>query len=197
MLSVNEISSHSRLFLLDLVKFSDQNLLNNKRECERKGTELILNHINTEGIKGFYYDEEGKPCLSNGGFISISHSKGMLGLLYNEKESCGLDIEVLGPKAFRVRDKFLSAKELRELENIKAGENIYTLYWAIKESLYKINGKSGLIFAENIFIPSAPRELEFGKVTAEIILNGLRKNYLLAYHFMHNHVMVYLIESTL
>lgn len=194
MLTVNEISTFSQLILLDLQSFALAHSLNNKRECEVKGTQYILNHLNYEGIKEIRYNEHGKPCLDSSVNISISHSKGLMGILLNKRESCGLDIEEIGPKAKRVKDKFLSKAELLYLEN--ASEKMYVLYWAVKEALFKIHGKGELIFAEHIRIPNQTLNENEGDLCAEITKSDYEQKYLMAYRFLDKHVLVYLLEST-
>ena len=58
-----------------------------------------------------------------------------------------VDLEPISPKAFRIRHKFLSHKEI----NLTKDDEMATLMWCAKECLYKIHQKE-LIFNEDLKI---------------------------------------------
>jgi phosphopantetheinyl transferase (holo-ACP synthase) len=92
-------------------------------------------------------------------------------------------------KVLKIREKFLSVRELEELRNATAEK--YTLYWAAKEAIYKAHGTEGLIFAEQIAIEPFLMEEKKGEIFARVTREGSRKDYCLSYHLLNDYVLVY------
>lgn len=122
----------------------------------------ILRSIKID-LNSLYYDENGKPLLKNGDYISISHSYNYCGVIIGHKK-VGLDIEKLRPKILDVSSKFLSkSEELLMEKNIK---NL-TKVWTVKESLFKAFGQSGISFKNNIIINEINSEFTRGKASIQ------------------------------
>ena len=114
-------------------------------------------------LNSLYYDENGRPLLKNGDYISISHSYNYCGVITGNKK-VGLDIEKLRPKILDVSSKFLSkSEELLMEKNIK---NL-TKVWTVKESLFKAFGQSGISFKNNIIINEINSEFTRGKASIQ------------------------------
>lgn len=94
------------------------------------------------------YNEYGKPTLSNGWHISISHSYEYVAILLNKNNACGIDIEKINPKVERIKTKFLSSTDLKKITSLEE----LTIYWGAKEALYKCYGKKEILFIEHLFI---------------------------------------------
>ena len=93
--------------------------------------------------------ESNKPILSNGKFhFSISHCGDFAAAIISENESAGIDVEIITPKIERIKNKFLSPRELNLLPGVDA--KILTASWSCKEAVYKWYGKGGVDFKENI-----------------------------------------------
>ena len=93
--------------------------------------------------------ESNKPILSNGKFhFSISHCGDFAAAIISENESAGIDVELITPKIERIKNKFLSPRELNLLPD--ANSKILTASWSCKEAVYKWYGKGGVDFKENI-----------------------------------------------
>ncbi|MEM6522256.1 MAG: 4'-phosphopantetheinyl transferase superfamily protein [Bacteroidota bacterium] len=138
--------------------------------------------------KGVSKNEFGKPYLEqNNGEISLSHSYPYVAAIYDRQTEVGVDLEQPTPKLKLIAKKFLSDSERNYV-----GGNITKLciYWCAKEALYKIYGKRGLIFKENLLI--RPFELSSdGVISGSIIVNKVEKKYNLQYNVKQGFVLVY------
>ena len=102
------------------------------------------------GNEHILYDEVGAPYIEGEGFISISHAPHVVGLAFCKLFQIGLDLEPIRDKARTVKNKFLSESEYRLL----ATEDILemTKVWSGKEALYKLAGRKGILFSENLHL---------------------------------------------
>jgi 4'-phosphopantetheinyl transferase len=141
-----ELSIIAKQQQIDLSKIPE--VKNETRIKQWLTTRLLLKHFFTNAE--IIYDELGKPFLSNGWKISISHSGDYVAIILNEKEPCGIDIEKITPKIERIKHKFLNETDLKHITS----EQDLTIYWSAKEALYKYYGKKEVLFIENLFIES-------------------------------------------
>ena len=123
------------------------------------------------------YDQEHKPHLSdNSTNISISHSHEMIALSLNNDINNGIDIQHLSNKIIRIKEKFLSPQEL---EKIDPGDvKTLTLYWSIKEALFKVYGKNDIFLKENIEVVTFCKKTmtAVGRIKTDNYFNELRLN---------------------
>jgi phosphopantetheinyl transferase len=97
------------------------------------------------------YNSNGKPFLVNGGFISISHSKSIIGIAWSFDYNIGLDIEEINDRIQKVENRFISDNEMKFAQTLEDK----TTVWTIKEALIKIyddktfNLKTDLIVQKN------------------------------------------------
>lgn len=121
------------------------------------------------------YDEQKKPCLLGSKIkISISHSNDYIVLAWSPNKHIGVDIEGISQKAERVRHKFLSAEELRNLR-LECAED-YVLLWTVKESVFKkYSHIKHLIFSDDILIDQVDDETEMVKCKVKIEEGQLEK----------------------
>ncbi len=141
--------------LLRMKQFSKENLtaLDSYKYDHRK-KEWLVSRILAEHIIGeknirIVYDEYNKPSLHGSNLhISLSHSHDLLGFIVDEAAT-GIDIEIIKPKIFNIKHKFMSKMELLSLQEENNAEQL-TVYWCAKESLYKLYGKKELEFKENL-----------------------------------------------
>lgn len=98
------------------------------------------------------YDEHGKPYLAGSDMhISVTHSGPLAAVILSQRSRVGIDIEAIKPRVGKVKDKFLSTKELAEVDKERELE-VLTTAWCAKEALYKLYGIRNLDFRENISI---------------------------------------------
>ncbi|WP_224485064.1 4'-phosphopantetheinyl transferase family protein [Robertkochia aurantiaca] len=144
-----------------------------KSELHRRGF-LSIRHLLKEAgytTHQLYYDEQGKPHLTDGKFISITHSFGYCGIIISDIP-VGIDIEKQREKIRLIAHKFvdyefsyLTEDEIRRL----------TLVWCSKESLYKVFATPGLSFKDHTKI--IPFDLEDSKTTGWVFYESRLSRY--------------------
>ena len=144
----------------------------------------LTNHFDIT-YSGVYKDEFGKPFLNDSNcHISVSHANKNVVCLINRNQACGIDIEKPRAQIERIKHKFLSGKELKIAGN---DVNKMCLFWSAKEALYKLYGRKGLLFIENI-------QVELGSVNTingRIVLDGKISNYQLIWEEVEEYYVVY------
>jgi phosphopantetheinyl transferase len=131
----------------------------------RRRHEFVATRILRHEIFGFNhikYNEVGAPYIEEEGFISISHADGIVGIALNKSHEVSLDIETISNQAIRLRDKFLSENERKKL-NIDSPIEM-TKAWSLKEVLYKLSGKKGLHFKEQLLLEKQNDENWLGRL---------------------------------
>jgi len=152
--------------------------------ASRRCIQEISNHIGME-YKGMYKDEFDKPHLIDKKFyISISHSYPYAVGILHKRLPVGIDIEKPQEKLLRISKRFLTDNEW-----IYAGDDINKLcvYWTGKEAIYKLNGRKGLSFKQNILIhPFQLRKRDV--IKSELLLpNGGSTKVAINYRYFSGH----------
>ena len=129
-----------------------------RRKKEWIASRLLLNEINPN--YSISYNAFGAPELSNGRFISISHSKGLVAIIMSQQQ-VGLDIEEISGKALRVSAEVVSINNLKALTTERA-----TLIWCCKEAVFKWHQKGEVDFIADIKLHPF-KSMEKGEITAE------------------------------
>lgn len=105
-----------------------------------------------------------KPFLEDEAYhFSISHCRDYAAVLISKVLRAGVDIEMVNEKIDRIIPKFLTAEEcflFAEGEIKKTA----TLFWSVKESVYKWQGTGGTDFKKNIRIEKFTGNLQEGIV---------------------------------
>ncbi|MCD6068875.1 MAG: phosphopantetheinyl transferase [Bacteroidetes bacterium] len=184
-----QVSASSRYALLDVSGFE----ASSKRNLEAEGIRFLLDKLLPgQGYKLSYYDT-GKPYLEGRKErLSISHSHNMVAVMIDEQKETGIDIELIRDKVLNVTHKYLDDKER---ENIEAADiEKHLVYWAAKETLYKIYGRKKVDFKEHLFIePFSYNGSVGGLITGHIRLPELREKFRLHYEKLDDYILVYLI----
>ncbi|WP_419212872.1 4'-phosphopantetheinyl transferase family protein [Maribacter sp. X9] len=139
------------------------------------------------------YDENGKPHLRDGNYISITHSHNFTGIIVSTSEQVGIDIEMQRDKILRIAHKFTPFEEYRTLANTGAIVRKLTIVWGAKESLYKIYGQKGLSFLHHINVKDFL--FDEGKTTAEIDYKGQRSSYKINFLEFEDFTCVYALKG--
>ena len=151
--SKKSINSHSScIHLLSYKEFDPLEFTSKLTEIE---TERLLSFKNTNrrrefvatrilrhqlfGYQHIHYDDHGAPFIPNEGFISVSHSKNLIGIAVNENYKVGLDLEAHRKNILDLKSKFLSNNELLQFNCDDFIE--VTKIWSAKEALYKLAGR--------------------------------------------------------
>jgi phosphopantetheinyl transferase (holo-ACP synthase) len=179
--------------LLDLNAFANKHNLTAKREIETQGKNHLINKLFDKEVE-IKYDDKGKPYLEEDYIhISISHSHDKLAIIINEKESTGIDIELIRDKVLKIKHKFLSSTELKD-----ADDNVEKLliYWAAKETLYKIYGLKEVDFIEHLFVKPFTKH-NLGVIIGTIALPNVNETFHLNYQLLDDYVLVYALHKIL
>ena len=139
--------------------------------------EKMCEELNIDFL-GIKKDDNEKPHLIGSKYhISISHKFPYVTSIFDNK-ACGVDIERIDNKVRKIKSKFLT-----ENEEKKIGDNLKKLveYWSIKESTYKVEGKTIPLKKINVNQKS--------KSLYESFANG--KNFKLSVLEIDNHILSY------
>ena len=107
------------------------------------------------------YEPTGKPVVSNGRHISISHS-GDIVVMMESAAACGTDIEKIHPRVEKVKRKFLSDDELHLYAGASTEE--LTRLWTAKEAMFKVHGSDTVFMRSNIFVQLISPELAHARL---------------------------------
>jgi len=173
----------SRLAALYPFTEADQKLLESHKVESRKAEWLsarlaLRSLMQAHGLENLsiHKDSFGKPHLSEDkAFISISHTQNWGAAVLSTQSAVGIDIEYPRDQIQRIARKFLHPKEAQWTEN-DLGK--LTQVWCAKEALYKLHGRTQLIFAEQLLIESPVGEFPSAGSIRE---NGSEEKYNLHY----------------
>jgi phosphopantetheinyl transferase len=100
--------------------------------------------------KEIYYNSSGKPFFTDESYhISVSHTRGYVGVALNKHKFLGLDLEQVSEKIFRVRNRLISSHEYIDQNN----ELIHLLlHWSAKEAMIKFLDVEGIDIRKHLFI---------------------------------------------
>jgi len=128
--------------------------------------------------------------------ISISHSGDFVAVLISENNEVGVDIELIGDKVLRVKNKFMSDFELDCFDKLDPDlrRDFSHLLWGAKEALFKLYSKGEVSFKENLLL--APFELkEAGTFIGNIKTSAININCELHYFKVLNYMLVCALKS--
>lgn len=186
------INEYVFLGILNLKEFASLKGLSLKREIELQGKQFLLEQMLDEKFE-VIYDDKGKPHLKNSSkHFSISHSHDRLAIIINTIEATGIDIELIRDKILNIKHKFLSESELLE-----AGDDIEKLliYWAAKETLYKIYGLKEVDFMTHLFVKPFIK-CTLGSIIGVISMPNFNESFELNYQIMEDYVLVYSLKKS-
>lgn len=154
-----------------------ENRVNNmKSDIHRRGFMSVRHLLALEGYTDhdLFYDENGKPHLNDGKFISITHSYTFAAIIISDIE-VGIDIEKQRMKILRIAHKFTPIEEYRTIANDDALMRKLTIVWAAKESLYKSFAEKGVSFIQHINVDEF--SLDCDKTTATVTYENKIQTY--------------------
>ncbi len=124
-----------------------------------------------------------KPFLEDEPFhFSISHCGDYAAAMVSKTHRVGVDVELLNEKIDRIQHKFMYGDELPALHTQcpMPEKQSLTLYWSVKESVFKWWGSGAVDFKDDIVLQSIAGEPEKGVVRCEF-----KKQFLLDVHFQY------------
>ena len=124
-----------------------ESFANANRRCEVLAWRAIVHRELGQDVE-IFYDDYGAPKVEMPDtYISVSHSKGVVAVLFADKP-CAVDIEHIDRDFGRVVNRYLLQREQMLAEQY----DIFAEMWCAKEALYKYYKKGGLDFVEHISI---------------------------------------------
>jgi 4'-phosphopantetheinyl transferase len=140
-----------------------------------------------------YYDEFGKPHLTDDKYISITHSHHFSAIIISD-ETVGIDIELQREKIIKIADKFVAEEfDYLDLNNIEEYIKKLTVIWGAKEAIFKIRNEKGISFKDHIKVNVF--ELEDSKTNALLHFDGLIKDFRIVYEEIEGFGLVYAFEG--
>ena len=123
-----------------------------KSVLHQKGFLSIRHLLAIEGYTDYdlFYDANGKPHLTDGVHVSITHSFIFSAIILSDIK-VGIDVEKKRDKILRIAHKFTAVNELSKL-SLTSRIRKLTAIWCAKESLYKGFNSAGLSFLNHIHI---------------------------------------------
>ena len=159
-----------------------------KSEEHQKGflaVRMLLQHLGYTDYD-LTYDEAGKPHLSDGKHISISHSHEFSCICISD-ELMGIDLEKLKEKTLKIAPRFMEVKHLENLSTLEQIEKS-TVIWGVKESIFKIKNEKGISFPEHIF--EEEFDLKDGKCEAELHFNNQIEKFNIQFYKVEDYIFV-------
>ena len=143
---------------LSLSKEALERLSSRKSEVHRKGYLAIRQLLKRCGIapETHQYDKQGVPYLTDGRYLSITHTKNMAAIAISIFP-VGIDLEYYQEKIKKIAARFLHMEELKDhskTDNIEFLSQI----WTAKEAIYKAFRTPGIHFNKQLLVePFQPR----------------------------------------
>ena len=78
---------------------------------ERMSVRALMVEMNNGVLPEVSYNESGKPLLTDGRHISISHTKGIVAVIISEHHPVGVDVEYCSDRVSRVARRFVREDE--------------------------------------------------------------------------------------
>ncbi|MEX1383368.1 4'-phosphopantetheinyl transferase superfamily protein [Lutibacter sp.] len=176
-----------------LTERSQNRLFSMKSEMHRRGFLSVRHLLKEAGYTDFnlFYNGNGKPHLTDGKHISITHSFNFSAIIISDVE-VGIDIEKNREKIKIIQDKFVNFERGFIHKDDDYIQQL-TVIWGAKESLYKIYPFGGLTFKNDIDINSF--QIADKKTTGYIKVEGWDKNYTIEFHQIDGFTLVYALDT--
>lgn len=144
--------------------------------------------------KQICYTESGKPYLSDNSYkISITHTKGYVAVLIHSILEVGIDIEQQSNRVLKLKERFMSAAELSNLDSTNEATHAL-LYWSAKETLFKILPESEIDFREHLHINNFPLK-ESGQIGASETKTLENQKFEISYQVFADFVLTFALSK--
>ncbi len=139
----------------DFYQWVDANL-HPTRKIQQLACRALLHELDPSfPFEQYGLGQNGKPLLLNGYcHFNLSHTTQYAAAIVSNSKAVGIDAERISDRVLRVQKKFLHNTELHFLSSLPPSLEVSyaTMFWCIKEAVYKWWGKGGLDFADDIRI---------------------------------------------
>jgi len=154
------------------------------RRREKLTVRIILGGI-FDASTEISYNEDGRPFLSNGYDVSISHTRSYVAVIVSRCRKVAVDIEYISQRVLKIKDKFLRTDE-------KANTSLSALiHWCSKETVYKFYSCEHLQMQE-IRVNSIEGTNQCGLVLAENV--DKKKEVSINYRITEDFVLTYIYQ---
>ena len=182
-----------------------------KRKQEWLAVRLLLKSLSRQETSIDYHDN-GAPFLpDNSHHISISHTNGYAAVLLSKNQNPGIDIEYRSDRAWKLRKKFLSDKELGSFLSFSDSVNLSmhshdkcddnarripdtidfaTLCWCAKETAFKALQQAEVDFIEHLHILSFALSGE-GVLTLKETKTSRKQTFTINYKIAENYIIAW------
>jgi phosphopantetheinyl transferase len=176
---------------IELSQNSVNRLVTMSSEMHRRGF-LSIRHLLLEAgysDNDLYYDDLGKPHLTDNSYISITHSFELTAIVISDGPT-GIDIEKRREKIQRIAVKFVNY-EIDFIEQQQQKVSALTVIWGAKESMYKCLGQKGLGFFEHCKVE--PFDMESGYTLSRIDFGDIQRSYDTYFEEILEYTLVYIL----
>ena len=162
-----------------------------RRRFEYIATRLLIEHL-TSTDADIKYLPSGKPTLADNSFqISLSHTAGYAAAIVHPAHYVGIDIEAISPRIMKIKEKFLSTKELESIDSTREVNHLL-LCWSAKETVYKAMSEEDVDFKTQMqIVPFIP--LEAGIFTIHEYRTSAQRSYPISYFVSDDYVMTWTV----
>lgn len=154
-----------------------------QRKCEVLAVRLLIKEIIGDNVQLMHQDN-GKPYLSSGMNISISHTRGFAVIIVSHSKQVSVDIEYFSNRIERIRSKFM-----RDDENASSQVKLL-MHWCAKETMYKLFPEDNLTF-NKMQLLSVDGNDSIGIITAKNIFRN--RNVSVYYRTFCNCLLTYAV----
>lgn len=122
-------------------------------KSDSRKNEFVATRILRHKIFGFehiHYDPHGAPYIEDEGYLSISHSKKLIGIATNKEYQIALDLESPRQNIKTVAYRYISDIEKKYFDC--SDDMTLTRIWSAKEALYKLAGRRSILFKEHLIL---------------------------------------------
>jgi phosphopantetheinyl transferase len=135
-----------------------------------------------------------KPFLQNELYhFSISHCGDYAAAIVSSEKRVGIDIEIPVDKIEKIKDKFLSEKEIAEFEINKLityNSELITTLWSAKEAVFKWYGDGGVDFKKHIQL----KKIHEGNETIDCLFTKTNQALKIHYRIMDHLVLAWVAD---
>lgn len=169
-----------------------QKMLSESHRCGFLSIRHLLAHAGYTDAD-LFYDSNGKPHLSDGKHISISHSY-LFATLIISTNNVGIDIEKNRDKIIRIAPKFVGT-EMDYVDTKSDYIEQLSVIWGAKEALYKMCNSRSLSFLKDMHIAPFTLQSEFLCATVNAQSLDFKQNFKLYFKAIENYTLVYAVED--
>jgi phosphopantetheinyl transferase len=162
------------------------------RKREWLATRVLLKKLLGEEKEILYTDSK-KPYLADSSyFISISHTKGYVAVILNEKLPVAIDIEYVSSRVEEIKKRFLNANEEKNISKNNSLIHLL-LHWSAKESLFKLLEENDIEFKAQLHIkPFEPKIGSTGSFIAYETRTSKRQSFCVNYITTKEYVLTFI-----